>query len=231
MIKYRISAVLILVVAVAFSGCLQKNPAGSGSATPQFPTFVNFQGPTSANVPAELQNYINMFNSHTGLAFSYLTFARLQSPHVDGNTTTWTITSGNLVATITAVKDGDSANWTFQLNGTDQSGNTYDHWVMMSGTSSMDGKSGTMHIFNEKSEEIALFEWSEDAAGKKDATLTIYGSPNSEYTIVNNPDHSGSVDTFNGSAKVYHAVWAANGSGSWEKYDASGNVTDSGNWQ
>lgn len=229
MMKYRISAVLVLVVAVAFSGCLQKNSTG-GSATPQFPSFVNFQGPASANTPADLQNYINTFNANTGLAFSYLTFAQLQTPKVDGNTTTWTITSGDLVATIEAVKDNDSADWTFKLNGTDQGGTVYDHWTLMSGTSSMDGKSGTMHIYDQKSEEIALFEWSEDSNANKNAQLTIYGSPNSEYDLVNNSDHSGSIDVFSGSAKTYHAVWAANGSGSWEEYDSSGNVKDSGSW-
>lgn len=227
--KYRILSVFMLAAALAFSGCLQKNPTQS-DAIPQFPTIVNFQGPASQNVPAELQGYVDILNAQTSAAFSYLTLARLQTPKTDGNTTTWTITSGQLTVTITAVKDGDSADWTFELNGTDQNKNTYDHLKLMSGTSSMDGKSGTMHIFDESSKEAALFEWLEENTGKKDATITIYGSPDSKYELVNNPDHSGSVDAFEGSVKIYHAVWNSNGAGSWEKYDASGTVADSGSW-
>jgi len=227
--KIRFLALLLSLVAMVFSGCLEQNGTGS-STLPQFPTVVTFLGPSSPNAPQELGTYVSQFNANTTMAFSYLTLARLQKPHTEGNTTTWTITSGQLVATIQAVKGDDSADWTFELNGTDQSGNTYDHFQFMTGTSTMDGKTGTLHIFDASGTEIGLFEWSETDGGVKTADLTVYGSPNTKYSLLNNADHSGSLDVFKGTVKTYHAEWNASGAGTWQKYDANGSVSDSGSW-
>ena len=227
--KLHLLAVFVALVALIFNGCLEPNSGGRASV-PHFPTVVTFFGPSSPNAPQELGTYVSQFNANTALAFSYLTLARLQTPHTEGNTTTWTITSGQLVATITAVKNDDSADWTFELNGTDQGGTTYDHFQFMTGTSTMDGKSGTMHIFDASGTEIGLFEWSETDAGVKSADLTVYGSPNTRYSLVNNADHSGTLDVFEGTTKTYHAQWNTSGAGSWEKYNADGSVADSGSW-
>ncbi len=227
--KTRFLALGLALVAMLVSGCLEQNGSGSSSA-PQFPTVVSFLGPSSPNAPQEIGTYINQFNANTAMAFSYLTLARLQKPHTEGNTTTWSITSGQLVATITAVKNGDSADWTFELNGTDSQGTTYDHFQLMTGTSTMDGKSGTLHIFDLSGTEIGLFEWNDADGGVKTANLTVYGNPNTRYLLINNADHSGTLEVFAGTTKTYHAEWNASGAGSWKKYNADGSVADSGNW-
>ncbi len=211
-------------------GCFnQSNPVGEDTVIPSIPNIV-FNGPISNNIPANLQQFIGLFNGNASIGLNYLNLAIFTSPSVDENSFSWEVTWDQVTANILAEKNSDgSVDWQVTVNGSDNNV-TYTNWVALKGVAELDGNTGVWSIYSENSTtKSAEFTWVVDGNNNKNGTLELFAT-NQIYELLNNSDKSGSLVLKENNVKVYEAQWNTDGTGTWTSWDAQGNQTDTGNW-
>jgi antitoxin component YwqK of YwqJK toxin-antitoxin module len=230
---------LAFALIVGLGGCSKKsdNPTGpTTSAAPSFPTET-FKGPKTSSSDYNVgivNGYVELANAYSGY---FNVFAGTNATQ-NGNTWTWSITSGNESVTFSMTKQSDgSYHWNWVVNGTDQStGRVYNNKILFEGTISSDGKNGEWKVYQDTTSLLAAdFVWTTNSSGTLSGTLNIYQDNGStideQYLIKNNSDGSGEVDLYSGTVPVYKATWKADGSGTWFTYDsATGAQTGTGTW-
>ena len=148
-------------------------------------------------------------------------YANLPTGTSVGGVWTWTITEEGVTATMTArrLDDGQYA-WKLVLNGTETGGGgtVYANWTAFEATSSADGKSGTLTIYDDSPTPSTTAEvivtWSTGASNV--ATVNVeFAQENMKFVLVSNGT-TGEVTAYEkvggtwGSA-VFHATWTAPG--------------------
>jgi hypothetical protein len=233
---FSLAGLVAGTLAVAIIGCSKNNssPTQPQNTPPSLPS-VAFKGPVTNSQDQNAQQaklHIQSINGYTGVLAPYTGLQGTAS----GNSWTWTYVVQNLTAVLTATQQSDgSYYWKLVLNGTDPNTNTlYNNWMAIDGTTSADGKSGNFKVYVPNTTTmLAQFAWSPSPNGVLTGTFKLYdntGAVISQIDIVNNGDGSGEVRLSTGGTLSFRAVWQANGSGQWWRYDANGNQTATGNW-
>jgi hypothetical protein len=227
-----ISVTLALILLATGCSKNESSPTESQSTTPPLPSIV-FKGPgSSANDPSLLllRSYLAGVNSFA----TTLAPLALSTPVQSAGTWTWTYINKTLTLLLTAATQTDGTYlWRLMFNGVDPAdGTTYDHWLGVDGTTSADGKTGSGKTYvRNKTQVSSEFNWIV-ANNVLTGTLKPYinGTVLGQTVVVNNPDNSGELRVYTGSAIVYKAVWQTNGSGQWWSYDTNGAQTGTGTW-
>ena len=227
--------VVISLLALIFSSCSSNSPNSpeDQNKPPAIPSTSNLKVTVPQNAPAELQlgaqtaNALLTFGLNTWLN----SIANTQPSGGNGNWQ-WTVTAQGITVTLKAVEGSDgSVSWTLTLNGTDpQTGDTYNNWVAMTGTTSADGKSGSFTIYEENSTTVAVTAtWSTNEAGT--TTVTIETPDGDSWAITSNADGSGTMVIKENGKKTYEASWNSASAGTWTSYNPeTGEQTGSGSW-
>ena len=125
-------------------------------------------------------------------------------------------------------QNNNSVDWTVSVDGSDGI-HTYIEWMAILGNATVDGTTGTWHVFEENSiDKMGDYNWAIDQI----ETEGIFVSEDSTgiYEVTNNQDKSGQFIIKENDIKVYEAIWDASGSGTWTKKDPQENIIDSGTW-
>lgn len=160
--------------------------------------------------------------SYASLAQSMVQYAALYAQLPGGTNNngvwTWTMTDNGITVTITARKLSDGTyEWRTVLNGTDGT-DTYANWTAFLATTSADGKSGSLTIYDDSPTPSTTVDvvitWSTDANNV--ATIEFESVEDLMKFILVTNGTTGDVRTYNkvGGAWVadgYHAVWTAPG--------------------
>jgi hypothetical protein len=221
----RLRSLILILVALTLAlfvvGCEETNNTGD-----ERPIFA----PTSVSVPAYSGNpsdtcsykaylFANNVNAFLALANAYANPALITL--VNG---AWTrsITADGVTMTITATRQGDgSYRWLVKLNGTDSDdGTVYANWTAMEATSTADGKSGSVTIYDDSnlpaSTVDASFTWSTGANNMVTYDLQI-PVENVRFVLLSNGT-TGEVTEYTRASDAspwvttgYHATWTSNG--------------------
>ncbi|NUN68882.1 MAG: hypothetical protein HUU02_04130 [Bacteroidetes bacterium] len=235
---YRFLTAAVVILALGLAGCSEED--SPTSSTPKKPTVpqASFSGPntTSNNEFVQQAKFSSSFFNVYGEMFK--SFATLPGTQ-NGNVWTYSETSNGLTVTVTTtlLSDG-SYTWSIVMNGQyvdDDTTVTVNNWKAFEGTSSADGKTGTwrMHDYN-SSTPILDMNWATNAAGVESGSMSFYekGTIISQVDIVNNPNGSGSLTTFEkGTTALYkrmELLWNPDGTGSYKIYNEAGVVTEQG---
>ena len=228
---------LVLMFGLAFVGCdKEKSPTAPTAEKPKSPTIATFTGPNtqSTNTYAlEAKSFSQMFN---GFGAQFSAYANIPGATQNGNTWTYTYTVQGFTETITTELLGDgSSKWKIIFNGTEPGGSvTFVNWVVMEGTSSADGKSGSLKFYENNSTTLeAEISWTTDAQGNESGIMKTYtnGVTDNQIEVVNNIDGTGSMKVSGrktGTTTLYLIVeisWLANGTGSYTSYTEAGVAT------
>lgn len=228
MIVIRLAAVLAMIV-----GCeLQNEAVGPDDQLPPFPAVV-FKGPQTNSTNTEAQYTKAAVEAMNDFSSYFLIFSGL-TPTKSENAFTWTNTVQNLTIRLIATKQssGDYA-WRMIYNGTDSQGRSYNNWTSVEGTTSADSRSGAWTVYEENSTtKGADYTWSTSSANALTGTFKLYSGSTlvTQIALTSNADNTGELKIYDGAVLVYRSVWQANGSGQWWRYDANGNITNSGSW-
>jgi hypothetical protein len=233
---FKAAGMAAVMLTLAIIGCSKndKSPTQPQNTAPLLPSIA-FNGPNTSSQDPNAQQaklHIQTINGYTNILAP---FAGLQAT-LNGNSWTWTYNVQNLMATLTATQQSDgSYYWKLVLNGTDPNTNTaYNNWTAIDGTTSAGGKNGNFKGYSPNTTTLlAEFAWSTSLNGVLTGTFKLYdntGAVTSQIDIVNNSDGSGEVRLSTAGTLSFKAVWLANGSGQWWKYDANGNQTATGSW-
>ncbi|MCI0690543.1 hypothetical protein L0337_00885 [candidate division KSB1 bacterium] len=233
---FKVAGTAAALLALAIIGCSKndKSPTQPQNTTPLLPSIA-FIGPNTGSQDPNAQQaklHIQTINGYTNILAP---FAGLQGTP-NGNSWTWTYNVQNLTATLTATQQSDgSYYWKLVLNGTDPNTNTtYNNWAALDGTTSADGKNGSFKGYSPNTTTLlAQFAWATSSNGVLTGTFKLYdntGAVTSQIDIGNNSDGSGEVRLSTGGTLSFRAVWLANGSGQWWRYDANGNQIATGSW-
>jgi hypothetical protein len=224
----------LLLFAFILAGCSKKDdsPTEPQVTAPTVPTLV-FKGPNTNSTDQNAQmvkSYVSAINTFTTM---FAPYQYLQSVK-DGNTWTWTYTEGTLTVKMTAIPQNDgSFLWKMIFNGKDPSSNlTYSNWTAMEGSTSGDGKSGNWKIYDDNTTILAGdFTWA-TANNVLTGTQKDYsnGVSTGQIVVVNNPDNTGEMRVYSGTAMTYKATWTAAGAGTWWTYNSSGTQSGTGSW-
>ncbi len=224
--------IFLVTVALLLMECSKDEPTKSNPKPPALPTAVTLSGPTSSQAPVEIGTGINTFNAYQGTALLYLQVVGLSEPEVSGNAYVWNSTFSGATVTITAVRSAkNTVDWTVVINGTTTTGTAYNNWTAVTGTTTEDNKSQAWKLYQPNSSTLLLqASWVIDANNVITAILE-YPAPISEkQQVIDRPDGSGSYAKWKGTVKVYEAIWVANGTGSYQQWDANGNLISEGSW-
>jgi len=229
--------VLLTAFAFIFSACDEKKDPISPENVPTVPV-ITIKGPNTQSTDTKAQQIKYVAQTMNGLQglFGYI---QDFPPDQNGNTFTWVGGDDTYSETITATLNANGTfTWTVTLNGNDGS-TTYNNFVYLRGIVGADGSFGEWTFYYENTTNISwVFEVNKAANGVVTASTLFYysdGTLETKQEIVNNPDDSGEYRLYytTGTTNVlrYKAIWAANGSGTWEEYATDGTtVTQSGNW-
>jgi len=206
------TAFLFLVLTAG--DCKKTSTELTGSAPK--PPSITFSSPgTQDSCSTTANGIVGFANGNTTLL---AVFAQIP-PINNGNDYTWSLPADSLTVNVKATRQGDgSFTWEIRFNGT-QDGIAYSNKLMLSGTSSADGKNGSMTAYDDTSTAvIGTFTWSTSASNVVTGTfIEKNASQVDDYKIViiSNPSGSGEVTTYywGGTSWVqeFHATWAAQG--------------------
>ena len=175
-----------------------------------------------------LKGYASMYRPPEETSMAKLTY-------VDDNwTRTWTM--DQLTVTMNYFENDATFGWEILLTGTDNQF-TYSNWLSMKAEQKIDNSFGTLVIYKPVTDQVEFqWQWSETQT-QNTFTMETYddnGNLRNKIEVVSNTDNSGEV-TFYGSAngtfaKQTRITWTSTGTGHWEEYDVSGNITDQGDF-
>lgn len=233
---FSVAGLVAGMLALAIIGCSQndKSLTQPQNTPPSLPSIA-FTGPNTGSQDPNAQQtklHVQTINGYTNILAP---FTGLQGTP-NGNSWTWTYNVQNLTATLTVTQQSDgSYYWKLVLNGTDPNTNTtYNNWTALDGTTSAGGKSGSFKGYTPNTTTpLAEFSWVTSSNGVLTGTFKLYdntGGVISQIDIVNNSDGSGEVRLSTAGTLSFKAVWLANGSGQWWRYDANGNEIATGSW-
>lgn len=213
------------------NGSSSLNPLEQGQNAPKLPTADRFTLKVPANAPTEVQLIGQTVNAMVSIGFAYLNAAATQEPTGSNGTWEWKATSQGLTVTIKATYDEAEkvVSWSVTIDGTDQqSGQTFNNWVAMNGTSDMEGASGHIYIYSPNSTTVASeVTWT---TNNDELQFTITSEGTTWQAVVKS-DGSGSITTMTNGKKTFEASWDASGAGTWASYDpTTGEQTGSGSW-
>jgi len=208
----------VMAILVAFSliigGC-DKTTEPAGGAKPTFPTF-------QVSLPASPTGSNNCNDSAYMYAVQVQLLAQVASGLAslpltnNGGAWTYTVTDQGVTETLTSTRQGDgSYAWTYVVN--DGSGN----WTAMQGTSSADGSTGSLTIYDDSAAPNQTIDiivsWRQVASGKE-LTFDSYssGQPQLRVVVLSNTNQSGEMTEYvrSGSQWVptgFHATWSGPG--------------------
>jgi hypothetical protein len=230
---------LVLTAGLLIVGCdKETNPTAAAPKKPASPK-VTFNGPTTNSTnpyATQAQGFSSMFN---GFALEFSALADMPGGTLNGNVWTYTYNYGTFSETITIEQLADGSNkWKVVYNGTEPGGAiTFNNWTAFEGTSSADGKSGSLKFYSENSTTLeAEISWTTDAQGNESGIIKTYsnGILGQEIDIINNIDNSGSMKSYmkkSASTAMYlnmEIAWIANGTGTYKVYTEAGVVADQG---
>ena len=206
------TAFLFLVLTAGDCKKTSTEPTGSAPVPPAITFSTPGQQDTCSMTAYGL---VSFANSNTSIL---AVFAALP-PTSSGNEYTWTLPADSLVVTVKATRQGDgSFTWELRFNGVED-GVTFVNKLILGGTSSADGKSGSMTAYSETSSAvIGTFTWSTNASNVVSGTFIENDASEVQaykMELVSNPSGAGEITTFNwnGSAWVqeFHATWTSQG--------------------
>lgn len=218
-------------VALLVSGCTN-SPNDSQQTAATIPS-VTFKGPTTNSSNPNVRSIdsaVAVMNSYS----QQLSVLRNLTAVGQGNTQTWTYNRFNTL-TINLIATGQadgSHRWAMVLNGKDTSGATYQNFTVVRGTTSGDGSSGTWDVYDSTSASpLSELKWSTTNNVLNGSLRSFTGtSVIAQTAVINNPDNSGQLTLYAGTALAFKTVWQQNGSGNWWTYDLNGVQTGTGNW-
>lgn len=220
--------ILLLIFVV---GCFENNSPTQPNNTPPTPVqLAEVSGPNSSNAPSEITTQISAMNAASGYWRNMFSWTSAANSAQVGDTFTWTRTFNQLTITATAIYiDNNTVKWTVILNGS-QAKLTFDNWIAITGTASVDGQSGNFQFYKINSTEIQYkYSWSTDSEGNW--TVIFEDLTESEkIVIVNNSDGSGTFGKYENGVIEFEATWDADGTGSWIKFNDDGSEKKSGSW-
>jgi hypothetical protein len=231
LMKLRI--LLFILFAAILTNCSKDESTKSNSTPPSLPQPITLTAPNSVNAPAEVKNGSSTINSYSNTVAIYIQLLGQTNPAFDGKKFIWSYSFSGATVEVTAQRTGkDVVEWAVSINGAATSGTTYNDWTAVSGTTSEDGKSQTWHLYQTNSAtEIVQVAWQTDANAVLTAMLQ-YPAPISEkLQVINRPDSSGSYTKRLSNIVTYDALWKADGSGSYQEWDANGNLIAEGTWE
>lgn len=236
-LRRKLLYILPLVI-LFIAGCSKKestptNPQTSVNQTAPAVPSMAFTGPNTASGDPNvllIRTYLKSLNDfmHYSKSFSDL------AAEFDGTVWTRKFKNGSFSAVLTtAVLDANTLSWKLNFYGTVDSTN-YDGWLALDGTSDITGKAGTWNFYANNSKLLeGVYSWNQGADGSLSGTLKEYtfGTYNGKIDFSNKNDGSGELIVSNTSYMMYKAAWSSDGSGSWWRYDSSGNITAQGTWK
>ena len=226
----RFCQILSLFALMTVYACSNQSPnSPDNEAPPTLPDLSTLSITLPQNAPADIQAMIFAANSLTGTGYAYLNAVTDTQPtHANGQWV-WKYNNGSLTITLTATVSADSVHWQLQLDGTETASNTqFNNWTVMTGASSLDGKNGTLVIYNINSTQVAgNATWQTDDQDNLTVNLT---ADVIAVEASGNQNGSGNMTIQQSGVKIYEATWTSTG-GSWTSYDpATGQQKDSGTW-
>jgi hypothetical protein len=155
------------------------------------------------------------------------------NPTSANGTYTWTFTQSGETLTLTAIRQSDGSYlWTLKFTGLLGDAQVTD-FVIWSGTSNADGKSGTFAFFEPgvtgASDDVT---WSIATTGAITATWKVYvsGVVTFKAAGIVNTNGSGTLDIHeDGTTVTFHSAWNAAGAGTWNATPIDG-IPSSGSW-
>lgn len=174
------------------------------------------------NFPTNSPDQLSEYASVSGLGIStFAAFSQLPDGTFEDGIWTWEYSYNGLTMTATSeVQESGDYLWKFYLDGVDDNlSQTFNNQLIMQGTISKDGTSGSIDIFfsvDGFSSSIST-TWSTNGEGAFTSTTSISSINGDQevirtsYTFVQNQDGSGSFTAAVGTIVLYSATWDSNG--------------------
>jgi len=208
---------IFLISALFVDGCKKSDNPVSGSQ-PTIPVFTwsvpavdtSMCGLTAYSSVAEVQAMTQLTNAFAAL------------PGTDNNGTwTWNVPQDGVTYTLTGTPSQSGYSWVLKANGTDtQTQISYSDFTVFSGTTSTDGTSGDLTIYDDSSPNtptiLGKFSWSISGTTVT-ATFESYqnGAEYAKVDIVSTTGAGGSVTIYPWTGNAYsttpsyHGTWTA----------------------
>ncbi len=235
MVKFLRSAGVLVAMALLLASCSKSSSTSPSGTAPKLaaPTFFGPDTSAAADTSygAYYANYVaTLFNATSSTYMGFFTGNGTQT----GNTWSWTYTYSGFTATWSATSSSSGYDWKLMYNGT-QGGVTFSNWTALSGSETTDGKSGSWTIYYPPT-TIAAYQvtWSTASSGIITGTITINndttGAMEEKQVFTNNPDKSGELKVYTGTALTLDVIWTSTGSGTWTEWDDTGTIIGAGSW-
>ncbi len=224
-----LSVLLVLVLAA----CSGNNPSSpENDNVPELPDLNKLRINVPQGAPPQVQGIALAVNSFISMGYGWLGPAYGKSPTGSDGTYEWKVTDRTLTITVRAVVQSDgSAKWTVTLNGTDPTtGETFNNWVAVSGSTDAKSKTGQFTIYEPNTTNVAAqINWTEDDKGNLNITMST--SEGQTWRVTSKADGSGSLVVEENGKKTFEASWTSDGSGTWASYNPdTGEQIGSGSW-
>lgn len=223
---------LYFLFLILFLVSCKDNPGEPKDTPPEVPQTNTLEVPSNAPLPVTA--YATNMNSLLTMGSTWLTTSATVTADFENGAWVWKVDKGGVHAELYATPGLTGVVWELYLDGTAVGTPlSFDDWMAVSGTTSIDGLEGNLLFYNVNSTDVlAKVDWETDT--QESQTTTVNATINSvvhTYVYVSNPDTSGSLTAYNNGYKSFEASWGADGSGAYTVYNPQdGTVIDAGSW-